>query len=258
MKLNSIFRWGVGRRRLLSLCISVGSTALLSRAGLAAQNGGTKRIAPNAPPRSVKGVTGILARFSTYFDAKKAKRAHNIRLAARKVDGVVLKPGEAFSLNKTVGERTHKTGFLTAPVFEDGKRVPGIGGGVSQVTGTVFNAALLAGLEIKEYHYHMKPVPYIPTGRDATVAWKLLDMRFRNSTKAPVLLRCKVQGNQITATLFGAKVPGKTVRLSVTKKKLGERHVVASLYRVIKKNGKLASKELVGKADYQWKPDKGD
>jgi vancomycin resistance protein YoaR len=265
MNLNNLPNTRAGARRLFSLCalgFCAALAALSASAGMAApgavQSGGVKRISPKAAPRTVKGVTGVLGRFTTRFDTKQTKRAHNVRLAARKVDGVVIPPGGVFSLNKTVGERKHGTGFLTAPVFEDGKRVPGIGGGVSQVTGTVFNAALLAGLDIVEYHYHSRPVAYIPTGRDATVAWNLLDLRFRNNTKAPILVRCKAQGSRLTTTIYGAKAPGKTVRLSVVKKQVGKRHVVATLYRVTKKKGKVVSKERIGKADYQWKPDKGD
>jgi vancomycin resistance protein YoaR len=161
-------------------------------------------------------------------------------------------------MNQTVGERTQKRGYLTAPVFVEGKVVPGIGGGVSQVTGTLFNAALLAGLPIEQYQTHDRPVHYLPVGRDATVAWGLLDMKFKNNTSAPIYISYKVSGGRLVATLYGARVSGERVALSVQAKQVGPRHVTAELYRTIKKNGKVEKKERVGRSDYTWKPNNPD
>jgi vancomycin resistance protein YoaR len=215
-----------------------------------------------SPPRisagTLKGVTGKLSRFETRFQASHTKRSHNIRAAAKRIDGVVLLPGQVFSLNKTVGERTHEHGFLTAPVFENAKKVEGIGGGVSQVAGTLFNAALLAGLPIVEYGTHTKPVPYLPIARDATVAWNHIDLRFKNNTQAPLYIDYKVVGNRCMATLYGASDPGLQVRLETASKKLGPHRISAELYRVIKKRGKLIRTEKVGRSEYNWKPDQNE
>ena len=214
-----------------------------------------------APPLSaarLKGINGVLGRFTTRFNTGELKRSHNIRLAIRAIDGTLLSPGEVFSLNQSVGERTQKRGYRTAPVFENRKLVPGIGGGVSQVTGTLFNAALLAGLPIVEYGTHSKPVPYIPIGRDATVAWNATDLKFRNNTSAPVMVAYRATGSRLTATLYGARKPGRRVSVMVRKQQRGPRHLTAQLFRTVRQNGKVVRKEQVGKSVYRWKPQAAD
>src|SRR5205085_11514409 len=137
------------------------------------------------------------------FDPGNLKRAHNIQLAVQTVNGTVIPSGQTFSLNQALGKRTQARGYRTAVVFERGKKVPGIGGGVSQVTGTLFNAALLAGLKVREYHNHSRPVPYLPVGRDATLAWGLKDLKFKNNTPAPIKLSYTIKGNRLVASLYG-------------------------------------------------------
>jgi len=204
----------------------------------------------------LKGINARIGQFATRFNPGKEKRAGNMALAVKAIDGTLLSPGEVFSLNKTVGERSQKRGYRTAPVFENGKLVPGIGGGVSQVTGTLFNAALLAGLPIVEYRTHPKPISYLPVGRDATVAWNSFDMRFKNDTQAPVYISYKMSGSRLTATLYGARKPGQRVSVAVKSKKLGPHRIDAQLYRTIRRGGKVVKKEKVGESHYAWKPDK--
>ncbi len=202
-----------------------------------------------------KGITGRLSQFVTAFNPASEKRTHNIKVAVKALDGKIIPPGQVFSMNESLGERTHEHGYLTAPVIVDGKKRPGIGGGVSQVTGTLFNAALLGGLRILEYGTHAHPVAYLPVGRDATVAWQHIDLRFKNNTSAPIYLSYIVAGNRLTASLFGAKGAGQSVTLKVDAKRLGPRSIKAVLYRTIKKNGKVVKKEKVGRSDYNWKAD---
>lgn len=107
---------------------------------------------PRLTERAVRAQASLLSAFTTYFSAENAPRAHNIALAAEKLNGTVLEAGEILSFNKRVGPRTAKNGFLEAPIIKAGEYVPGLGGGVCQASTTLYNAALLAGLEIKEYH----------------------------------------------------------------------------------------------------------
>lgn len=209
--------------------------------------------------QALQGITGRLGQFSTYFNADRAKRVKNIRLAVRSIHGIVLPPGQVFSLNKTVGERTQQRGYRTAQVIEQGKVVPGIGGGVSQVTGTLFNAALLAGLLVEEYHPHSKPVAYLPPGRDATVAWNASDLKFKNTTGKPLYIDYRISGNKLTATLYGKRpAPGRRIALKVNAKRLAPQHIITELYRIIKQSGKVVRKERVGRADYHWQPETAD
>ena len=203
----------------------------------------------------LKGITGRLGHFEKAFNPGNQKRAHNIRVAINVLNGRILKPGETLSLNDVLGERTHEHGYLTANVIADGKLTSGIGGGVSQVTGVLFNAVLLSGLTVVEYGAHSHPVAYLPVGRDATLAWNHIDFKFKNNTKAPVYLAYNAAGNKASATFYGAKVTGRKIGLAIDSKKLNERHITAVLYRIIKKNNKVVSKEKIGSADYKWEAD---
>ena len=202
-----------------------------------------------------KGITGRIGHFEKAFNGGNVKRGHNIWVAVAVLNGKILKPGATFSLNETLGERTHEHGYLTANVIAGGKLTPGIGGGVSQVTGVLFNAVLLSGLPVVEYGSHSHPVAYLPVGRDATLAWNHIDLKFKNNTQAPVYIAAKAAGNKVGVTLYGARVSGQKIGLSVSSKKLNERHITATLYRVTKRSGKVVKKEKIGTSDYKWQAD---
>ena len=195
-----------------------------------------------------------LSAFYTRFNPGNKKRSHNIRVALKSLDRYTIKPGTVFSLNERLGKRTQARGYRTAIVFEEGQKVPGIGGGVSQVAGTLFNAVLLAGLPIREYHSHSRPVPYLPVGRDATLAWGEKDLKFKNTTPSPIRLSYRIRGNRLTATLYGTKKPGRQVRVNVATNRLAKNHIVAKLYRKFKQNGKVIHTEFVGASTYKWVP----
>ncbi|MBC8101817.1 MAG: VanW family protein [Cytophagales bacterium] len=202
----------------------------------------------------LKSINGVLGTMRTTTSAN-AKRNNNIKVAAESIDGTLLSPGEVFSLNKTVGKRTQARGYLTATVFVDAEKVPGIGGGVSQVTGTLFNAAALAGLAIQEVNPHSRPVAYLPIGRDATVAYGSKDLKFANNTKAPVYIAYTFDGSRLHATLFGAKTTGRTVTLRPAVQRLGAGRVNAALYRIVKQNGKVTAKQRLFRHQYRWTPE---
>lgn len=201
----------------------------------------------------LKGVTGVLGTMTTHT-SDVVKRNHNISVASAAIDGTLLSPGEVFSLNGVVGKRTQARGYRTATVFVDAEKVPGIGGGVSQVTGTLFNAAALAGLAITEVHPHSRPVSYLPLGRDATVAYGEKDLKFVNTTGAPVYVACSLQGTTLTATLFGATAAGRTVRLQPNVQRREPGHITAQLYRTIRQNGRVVDKARLFAHTYRWKP----
>lgn len=208
--------------------------------------------APALTAALLKGITGRIGSFTTNYDAGKAKRSLNMKLAILEINNTLLSPNEVFSLNGVVGERTQKRGYRTSIVFQNGYKVPGIGAGVSQVTGTLFNAALVAGLPIVTYKTHSRPVAYLPIGRDATVSWGDFDMKFKNNTGAPILIAYGINDSRVTATLYGKKMPAQTVSLSVRKQQKGPRHITAQLYRTIRRNGKVTGKQKVGNSTYKW------
>jgi vancomycin resistance protein YoaR len=217
-----------------------------------------RKIAPQRTRQAFTGINGRLASFGSDFNPAKVKRTLNMRLAIRSIHGHFVAPGKLFSLNDTVGARTQARGYRTAIVFENGRKSPGIGGGVSQVTGTLFNAALVAGLPIVTYQTHSRPVAYLPLGRDATVSWGDFDMKWKNNTSAPIYISYQMAGSHISATLYGHVTPHQNVRVKVVSHKFGARRIKAQLWRVIRRNGKVVSKQKVGGSDYNWKADNPD
>ncbi|MDP4161325.1 MAG: cell wall-binding repeat-containing protein [Bacillota bacterium] len=144
-----------------------------------------------------------ISQYSTYFDPNQVNRTVNLSLAAKALDGKLLAPGERFSFNKTVGERTAEAGYKEAMIIEGDVFTPGLGGGICQVSSTLYNAVRLANLEILERHQHTLPISYVPPGQDATVAYPVLDFKFRNSLGVYILMRSSVEGNTLTFKLFG-------------------------------------------------------
>ena len=144
-----------------------------------------------AEDASALGIKEKVSSFTTYYPPA-TYRDVNIGRAAELIDGTVLKPGETFSLNDTVGERTVENGFTTGTIISNGIFKEDLGGGVSQMATTLFNAAFFAGLEDVEHKPHSVYIDRYPVGREATVAWGAVDLRFRNDTDHGVLIDAKV------------------------------------------------------------------
>ena len=150
------------------------------------------------------GLSSLGSQFVTYFDPRKATRAGNIALAAKLVDGTVVRPGETFSLNDAIGPRTTNRGFDYAPVIAaDNVLRQGVGGGICQYATTLFNAVFFAGLPVVERRPHSLYISHYPVGRDATVAWGSVDLRFRNDTAKSLMIRSWVDGAALTVALVG-------------------------------------------------------
>lgn len=147
----------------------------------------------------------LLGSFQTPYNGLARDRTHNLRVAARKVDGLVLMPGETFDFNEHVGERSLANGFKPATVIAGGELVDGVGGGACQITGTLHAAVFFAGLEIRERHPHSRPSSYIKLGLDAAVSYPNLSFSFRNDRDYPIYVRLKVTGGWTQAELWGAK-----------------------------------------------------
>ncbi len=160
---------------------------------------------------ALQSVDTVLASYTTTFVRAKRDRSHNLKVASDKVNKTILMPGEEFSYNKTVGERLISTGFRNAIIFVKGMMEEGVGGGICQVSSTLYNAALLAGLDITERHHHSRTVVYVPAGRDATVAYGSRDLRFKNSGSSPIYITETITGNRLRAVIYGASADKKTV-----------------------------------------------
>jgi vancomycin resistance protein YoaR len=163
--------------------------------------------------KHLEGITATLATFSTSLGSSSSNRVQNVRLACRAIDGLVLLPGDVFSYNNVVGPRVPRAGYREAPVIVRGKLQPGIGGGICQVSSTLYNAVLLADLEIVRRQHHSFPVSYLPAGRDATVSYGSIDFRFRNSLPHPIALDAKVVGRRVVFQVHGHRDDRKEVRI---------------------------------------------
>jgi vancomycin resistance protein YoaR len=156
------------------------------------------------------GITGTVGTYETFYTGI-PNRLHNVRLVAHLVDDKLIPPGAVFSFNRTTGDRNAAKGFLEAPVIINGELSTGLGGGVCQVSTTVFNAAYEAGLPIVERHNHALYISHYPQGRDATVNYPDVDLKFRNDTGSWLLLRMTIGDSSLVATLYGTPLHRKIV-----------------------------------------------
>ena len=151
------------------------------------------------------GVTELVASFTTYYPSDFPPRLTNIHRAADLMDGTLVLPGKVFSLNRTVGERTAARGFAAGYIINNGQLEVDFGGGVSQLVTTTFNAAFFAGLEIVEHHPHSFYISRYPEGREATVAWGVKDLRFRNDSPNGIFITTSYTNSSVTVSIYGTK-----------------------------------------------------
>lgn len=157
---------------------------------------------PDMTDDEAKQVNRILAQYTTEFYPEE-NRSHNIRISAEAISGCYIKPGDMFSYNQATGSRSKEKGYKEAPVIVNGKLEPGTGGGVCQVSTTLFNAVMLAGLEVTSRSSHFSPVSYVPEGRDATVAEGIIDFCFRNDLKHGVYIYAVYVPGAVTIYILG-------------------------------------------------------
>lgn len=177
------------------------------KVGLDTLNIPVRDVMPDITTSDVYGmkITGLLAEYETFFNENKKNRSHNVKLAAKKLDGVEIPPGENFSFNETIGPRTEKQGFKEATVIVGNKFTLGLGGGVCQVSSTLYNSVLKAGLSIVERENHSLIIGYVPMGLDATVVYGYIDFKFLNETGGYVVIRSKAENGRLIIKIFGCR-----------------------------------------------------
>ncbi|NLN06791.1 MAG: hypothetical protein GX167_04140 [Firmicutes bacterium] len=193
-----------------------------------------------------------VATYSTLVSDGIPNRVHNIRLAAAALDKIIIYPGEEFSFNDAVGNTTAAKGYKTAPVIVDGELVDGLGGGVCQVSTTLYNAVLRANLQVLERRNHSLYVDYVPPGFDATVAYGSIDLRFANTNPYPLWLRTFLDGNRLTVTFYSTLLAGQKTEVYATDvvtipagEKILETHELPKGTRKLVKKGKNGYKATV-------------
>ena len=216
----------------------------------------------------------LLATFTTRYDASQTDRTTNLRLACEKINNKIVLPDETFSYNKTLGVRSTATGYKNAKVYENGEVVDGIGGGICQISSTLYNAVVMANLEIVERRNHQFITSYVTAGRDATVVYGATDFKFKNTRKYPVKIKASVSNGIATVSVYGIKeeteysisfetrtistIPytikyEEDATLSVgteTVKQKGANGAITETYKVKKLNGAVVSRELLSKDTY--------
>ncbi|GGD92061.1 VanW family protein [Paenibacillus nasutitermitis] len=224
-----------------------------------------------------EGIERKIMSFTTDFSSSSAGRAYNVTMTAKTLNNWDLAPGEIFDYNKVIALTREHYGYREAPVILNGELVPGIGGGICQVSSTLYNAALLAGLDMVERRNHSLPVSYLPKGQDATFAEGAINFRFKNTTGKHVIIRTVVSGGKLTIKLFGT-MPGninytidsKTVKVidppvkEITSKTVpsggrlllssGKSGYIVETYRTKTKDGKTVSRERVSRDTYRAQP----
>lgn len=157
--------------------------------------------------------------YSTSLNGRSEQQRNNALLAGRDLDGVIIPPGGTFSFNQRVGARDRGKGYAAAPYLtSDGLLVDTPGGGICQLASTIYNAALLAGLEVVERHPHSRAVSHVPPGRDATISSWRKDLKLKNPFPSPLLLRISAEGERLTVSF--RSVAGKDFRVEILSEQL--------------------------------------
>jgi vancomycin resistance protein YoaR len=219
-------------------------------------------------------INGVVASFETFFNPAKEDRSENIKTAARALDHILVMPQEVFSFNEVVGPRTTEAGYKESLVIENNEFTPGIGGGVCQVSTTLYNTILLANLPILERHPHSLPISYVPPGMDAMVSYNWADLTFLNDRQKPVLIHTEYQRGKLKIMIFGTveefpkvKLSSKVVKYLEAEKEIikdpslapgqtlvvekGQRGMIVEVYREFVSEGNTESLELISRDKYK-------
>ena len=216
----------------------------------------------------------LLATYSTKYDGGNKDRTTNLRIACQKINDKVILPGETFSYNKTLGERSTAAGYKNAKVYENGEVVDGIGGGICQISSTLYNSVLMANMEVTERRNHQFVTSYTPAGRDATVVYGMTDFKFKNTRTYAIKIKASCSNGIATVSIYGIKeeneytvsfstktistipytvkyVDDSTLAAGTEKvKQAGANGVITETYIIKSLNGKVVSSKLLSKDTY--------
>lgn len=218
---------------------------------------------------SENSYTDLIGKYETYYSEDNINRSTNIKIATSKINGTVILPNEIFSYNDVVGSRTEEAGYKIAHIYQAGKVVDGIGGGVCQVSSTLYNACLYANLEIIERRSHQFMPSYIEIGRDATVTDGYTDFKFKNTRRYPIKIICRAKNGVLKCELYGRKedieydieiknvvletIPYKMEYQESINKEIGTQTIIQNgkngykckTYKITKLNGKILTKAII-------------
>lgn len=239
-----------------------------------------ERVMPEVSASSIKGkiFSEVLSKFTSSYASSSANRAFNVARAASSINGTILMPGEVFSYNSAIGNPSLANGYKMATVYADGKQKEGVGGGVCQVSSTLYSAVLYADLQIVERRSHSLTVAYVPKGQDATVVYGGQDFKFKNNTDFPIKIEATASKGVCSVRILGTKAVGNkkveiinsinsTISPTVNETRdtslpVGTRKVTSSgktgynvsSVRVVYENGKEVRRERLTNSSYRMVP----
>ena len=216
-----------------------------------------------------------LSTFQTKYNVSNVDRTTNLNLAASKINGTIIRPGEEFSYNKIVGARTIDAGYKEAKIYSNGEVVDGVGGGICQISSTLYNSVIMSNLKVTERHNHQFLTSYVDAGKDATVAYGSKDFRFKNTRSYPIKIELTVDNGHVSCAIYGIKEETEydvvldvetvnTIEPTITFKEdenlsygaekviqKGSKGTVVNVYKVIKSNGNIISRTFISQDKYQ-------
>jgi len=240
-------------------------------------NADFNKVFPKIMEDDLKSINTKIASYTTSFINSSFGRCRNIEMAAKYIDNTIIMPEDEFSFNKVVGATTPGKGFEYAKVIKNGAFIDEIGGGVCQVSSTLYNAVLKSNLYITERKNHSKIISYVPMGQDAMIAYGASDFKFKNNYSYPILLEVIVKNKEITFNIFSneeERDPHYEIRSEIEKEikpkkeiiydysleegkmvieKNGVNGYIVNTYRIRYENGKIVEKILVGESIYASK-----
>ena len=211
-------------------------------------------IQPKVKRSDLEKIDGIIGSFSTSFATSDENRSANLRIATNAVNGTILMPGQEFSYNDTLGERTRAKGYRSGAVFINNKVVDDVGGGICQISTTLYRAAMRAGIKSTERHNHSMKTSYSPLGLDATVAWGSLDYKFKNPYNFPIYIEgYTTPDKQVEFNIYGnvEAMQGKTHELGAGHVSNNGGSSTVTSYLTTYQNGKEINKEKIATDTYK-------
>ncbi|MDU1349081.1 VanW family protein [uncultured Clostridium sp.] len=232
-------------------------------------------VIPKRTKRELSKINLSMTSSSTNFSSSSAARSTNIKIATETIDGTVMMPGEVFSFNDVVGERTYSKGYQRASVIMGDEFVAGLGGGICQVSTTLYNAVLKSELEIVERKPHSRPISYVPLGQDATINYGSTDFKFKNNLDYPIYIQGYIQNSNVAFNIYSNKeVKKRSYRIeskieevlkpkdrirydsNIEKgrtyvEKKGKIGYIVNVYKYVYEDGILVEKKLVSKDKYR-------
>ena len=211
-------------------------------------------ITPNVTTNMIgtEAFPDLLSTFSTRYAASNRNRTTNLILASNKINGTVLMPGETFSYNKVVGARTIAAGYKEAPIYIEGRVEDGLGGGICQITSTLYNAVIYANLEVTQRTNHQFVPSYVTASRDATVVYGALDFQFKNNRNYPIKLVCSVSEGIANFQIFGMRQED-DVEVEISSYETGRTStaIYSEAYKILKRDGQIVDTQLLSKDTYR-------